>query len=70
MALRVTNSTRERKKRGSNFLVNTTKKGFLHRDRKNNDFSLSAVGKKDTSRESKKEESIAYTTTLWIKFSN
>ena len=42
--------------------------GFLHRDRKNNDFSLSAVGRKDTSRESKNEESMAYTTTLWIKF--
>ena len=48
--------------------MNTRKEGFLHRDRKNNDFSLSAVGRKDTSRESKNEESMAYTTTLWIKF--
>ena len=33
--------------------MNTRKEGFLHRDRQNNDFTLSAVGRKDTSRESK-----------------
>jgi len=44
---------KKKKKKGGNFLVNTRKEGFLHRDRQNNDFTLSAVGRKDTSRESK-----------------
>jgi hypothetical protein len=58
---------RRKKKKEENFLMNTRKEGLLYRDRQNNDFTLSAVGRRDTSRESKYEESRAYTTILWIK---